>query len=117
MVNQYICKNIKIEDVRPGDLVGRDIVSPKGQLVLRKGIELTSTLIDQLKRLGIAQVLIETEGSAVEIDEALLDRKLQKAEMLIDRQFSHVSPDNNIMKGLKEIFREYLQDKARHGTT
>lgn len=116
MAGQPVSKITKIEDVKPGDITGRDVINAKGQLILRKGAELTPGLIDQLKRFGLGHIHIEKENEGDEKDqESSSEEKLHEISARLERQFSHALPLSRTMAGLKEIFRDYHRDKIGNG--
>ncbi len=116
MPKQCVVKSVKIDDVQPESVTGKDILSPKGQVILRKGVKLTSSVLEQLKRRGISHVLIETEEDEAPCDPKALEEIKRKADMLIERKFHWTSPDNRLMMGLKEVFRKRLMGKIASGS-
>lgn len=116
MSKRKIIRNVKIDDVRPESVVGRDMLNPHGQMVLTKGARLTPNIIDRLKRLGISSIPIEVEEEVAELDPKALEKKMQRADLLIERKFRRASPDNRVMMGLKEIFREFMKGKISNGS-
>jgi hypothetical protein len=116
MSKRYVIRNVKIDDVRPESVVGRDILNPHGHLILAKGARLTPDIIDRLERLGISSIPIEVEEEVAELDPKALEKKMQGVDLLIERKFRLASPDNRVMMGLKEIFREFMKGKISSGS-
>jgi len=116
MSKRKIVKGVKIDEVRPGSVTGKDILNPQGQMILAKGSILTPDLIDRLKRLGISSIPIETEEEAAQVDLKALEEKIQRVDLLIERKFRRASPDNRTMMGLKEIFMEFMKRKIANGS-
>ena len=116
MSKRKIIKGVKIDDVRPESVAGRDILNPQGHLILAKDAKLTPDIIDRLKRLGISSIPIETEEEAAQVDLKALEEKIQRVDLLIERKFRRASPDNRVMMGLKDIFREFLKGKITSGS-
>src|SRR4030042_6214530 len=104
MSKRKIIKGVKIDDVRPESVAGRDILNPQGHLILAKDAKLTPDIIDRLKRLGISSIPIEVEEEVAYVDPKALEEKMQRVNLLIERKFRLASPDNHIIMGLKEIF-------------
>lgn len=116
MSKRKIIKGVKIDDVQPGSVTGKDILNPQGQMILAKGSRLTPDLIDRLKRLGISSIPIETEEEAAYVDPKAMEEEIQRVDLLIERKFRLASTDNHIMMGLKEIFRELMKGKISNGS-
>ncbi len=116
MSKRKIIKGVKIDDVRPESVAGRDILNPQGRMIMAKGARLTPDIIDRLNRLGITSIPIEVEEEAAYVDPKALEGKMQMVDILIERKFRLSSPDNRIMTGLKEIFREFMKRKISDGS-
>lgn len=116
MSKRKIIKGVKIDDVRPESVAGRDILNPQGHLILAKDAKLTPDIIDRLKRLGISSIPIEVEEEVAYVDPKALEEEIQRVNLLIERKFRRASPDNSIMMGLKEIFREFMKGKISNGS-
>ncbi|HEC99530.1 MAG TPA: hypothetical protein ENN18_04015 [Proteobacteria bacterium] len=116
MSKRKIIKGVKIDDVRPGSVTGKDILNPQGQMILAKGSRLTPDLIDRLKRLGVSSIPIETEEDVAYVDPKAMEEKIQRVDLLVERKFRRASPDNRVMMGLKDIFREFLKGKITSGS-
>jgi hypothetical protein len=116
MSKRKIIKGIKIDDVQPESVAGRDILNPQGHLILAKDAKLTPDIIDRLKRLGISSIPIEVEEEVAELDPKALEEEMCKIDSLIERKFRRASTDNHIMMGLKEIFREVMKGKISNGS-
>ncbi|MDP3029521.1 MAG: hypothetical protein Q8O04_08505 [Deltaproteobacteria bacterium] len=116
MPKRYVIRNVKIDDVRPGSVVGKDMLNPQGHMILAKGSRLTPDIIDRLKRLGISSIPIEVEEEVAYVDPKALEEEIQRVNLLIERKFRRASPDNRVMMGLKDIFREFLKGKITNGS-
>lgn len=97
-------------------ITGKDVQNDKGQLILREGMELTESLINQLKRLGISGVPVEFEEEVVESGPEAVEKEMRRAEALLERKFRLASPDNRAMMGFKEVLREYWRERSSHGS-
>jgi hypothetical protein len=75
MPKRCVIRNVKIDDVRPESVVGRDILNPQGHLILAKGARLTPDIIDRLERLGISSISIKVEEEVAELDPKALEKK------------------------------------------
>ncbi|MDQ7837296.1 MAG: hypothetical protein RDU59_02250 [Thermodesulfobacteriota bacterium] len=116
MSKRKIIKGVKIDEVRPGSVVGKDMLNPQGQMILAKDAKLTPDIIDRLKRLGISSIPIEVEEEVARVDPKALEEKMQRVDTLIERKFCRASPDNRTMMGLKEIFREFMKGNISNGS-
>lgn len=116
MPNNRICKSIRIENIKPGMITGKDVLNDKGQLILRKGMELTESLINQLKRLGIAGVPIELEEEVVDLGPEAAEEEMRRVEALLERKFRLASSDNRVMMGFKEVLKEYWRERSSRGS-
>lgn len=116
MSKRKIIKGVKIDDVRPESVAGRDILNPQGHLILAKDAKLTPDIIDRLKRLGISSIPIEVEEEVAYVDPKAMEEKIQGVDTLIERKFCRASPDNRTMMGLKEIFREFMKGNISNGS-
>ncbi|TSA05997.1 MAG: hypothetical protein D4R73_11965 [Deltaproteobacteria bacterium] len=116
MSKRKIIKGVKIDDVQPDSVVGRDVLGLQNQVILKKGVKLTSNLVAQIKRMGIGTIFIEAEEEVAELDPKALEEKKQIVDILIERKFRRASPDNRVMMGLKDIFREFLKGKITNGS-
>lgn len=116
MPKRYVIRNVKIDEVRPGSVTGKDILNPQGHLILAKDAKLTPDIIDRLKRLGISSIPIEVEEEVAYVDPKAMEEEIQRVNLLIERKFRRASPDNHIMMGLKEIFREFMKGKISNGS-
>lgn len=105
-----VVKTMKMDEVRPELVTGKDILSPEGRLMLKKGTKLSWRLIEQLKQLGIGSVFIETEEELSDIGAQELEERMREVDALVERKFRQASPDNRLMMGLKEVIGDYLKE-------
>lgn len=54
-------RKVSVKDLQPGMVIARTVYSPFGEPLLKKGIEVRSAYINNLKRLGINAVYVEDE--------------------------------------------------------
>jgi len=61
---------VRIENVKEGDIAGRDIINLSGHVAVKKGSSLSNGIIDRLKELGYQSVIIDDEDTLpVDVDE------------------------------------------------
>jgi|GEM_PF-1652825 len=78
-------KKIALNEVMVGMKIARDVNSPRGMVLVRKGATLTEGVIKQLERYDITSVSIEDieDEKGVEIDPKELEkRKMDQIEQL-----------------------------------
>jgi hypothetical protein len=78
-------KKIALNEVMVGMKMARDVNSPRGMILVRKGVALTEGIIKQLERYDIPSVLIgdieDEKGSKIDAKE-LEKRKSEQMEQL-----------------------------------
>ena len=116
MSKRIVIRNVKIDEARPGSVVGKDMLNSQGQMILAKDAKLTPDIIDRLKRLGVSSIPIEVEEEVAELDPKAMEEEIQRVNLLIERKFRLASTDNHIMMGLKEIFKEFMKGKISNGS-
>lgn len=98
-------RRIPIMQARPGMTLDRDIRRPDtvdGPPICGKGLELTWSLIDRLRRMGIQTISVTGYGTG---DEAVKTRQQLLDEL--DRRFRKVG-DDPLCGKLKSIYKAYL---------
>jgi hypothetical protein len=100
-----------IESLAEEMIVGKDVYDFKERLLLKKGTVLSKALIEKLNKYGIKEIYVADPGSGDDRSEAEIEA--QRARELIEDleiKFSDFS-DNKLMNDLKEVIKEYLQEK------
>ncbi|NCI20838.1 HD-GYP domain-containing protein [Clostridium botulinum] len=93
-----------ISKVKSNDILGKDIISQDGQVLLKSGIRLTQSYIKRLKKLGIFYIHIEDERlEDIQYNSQLLDIK-QFIVQSINNTVKNIHNINNI--NLKESFEK-----------
>ncbi len=96
----------RLEDVRPGDIVGSDVLNPQGATLVKSGVVLQEKHLRLFKMWGIDKLNIR-DGSSEDRGEEY-DVLLDKAEAEIKARFG-ASLDNEIMA---EILRIAVEQRA-----
>lgn len=98
-------QRIPISLARPGMLLAKDLVrpeNPSGPAICGKGMELTDSLIERLRKMGIQSLTVQGHPVWMEGDKTL-EQLLQK----LDHRFSH-SDQDPLTSCLKNVYRRYL---------
>ncbi|WP_050608121.1 HD-GYP domain-containing protein [Clostridium niameyense] len=94
-----------INRVKPGDVLGRNIFSEKGQVLLKSGIKLTQGYINKLRNLGVLYVYVE--DARLE-DVVVEDEKLMKLKQTTMKSMANITKNIHDFNGkkLKDSFNE-----------
>jgi len=98
-------QRIPIALAKPGMKLAKEVFrpeNPSGPAMCGKGMELTESLLDRLRNMGIRSITVQ--GHPVWMEG---DRTLEEMLEDLDKRFSQVSEDPLTGK-LKNIYREYL---------
>ena len=87
-----------------------DVNEQNEALLMGKGITINSDSLEQLTRLGVSDLWIETSDEKSELGSEEKQEIKKEVEAMLDSQFKHVS-ENPIMQELKELFANYLIKK------
>ncbi len=120
---------ISINSVRPGTTLGRTLYDNDGRVLIKRGVELSETLISSVKRLGIYSLYINDKYSDVEIEDIIKPEFRQKAIVTLKHTFQTfqnyskyidnvsyskqdtalVKKRNQYIEQIKEMAREMLE--------
>jgi len=98
-------QKIPISLAQSGMMLAKDVVraeNPNGPPICGKGVELTDSLIDRLRNMGIQSVTVQGHPVWMEGDKTL-DEMLKD----LDRRFSRVA-DDPLTGKLKNIYRDHI---------
>ena len=98
-------QRIPISLARPGMMLAKDLVRPEnpaGPAICGKGMELTDSLLERLRNMGIQSITVQGHPVWMEGDKTL-EELLQE----LDHRFSFADRDP-LTARLKEIYRKYL---------
>lgn len=98
-------QRIPISLAKPGMLLAKDLVRPEnpaGPAICGKGMELTDSLLERLRNMGIQSLTVQ--GHPVWMDG---DKTLEQLLQELDHRFSHVDQDP-LTSCLKDVYRKYL---------
>lgn len=69
---------ISIEDIEPGQYLGKTVYSANGTVLLSAGVQLTVFMINTLKRIGVTMLYIkDPEFDDIEIEDVLSEATKQ----------------------------------------
>jgi hypothetical protein len=97
---EVVLQKILTAQATEGMVLARDLETAEGRVLCGKGTELTSTLLDRLKKMDISHVTVE--GNPVQDPS---QKSLQEELQDIDERFSrveHIPPLMYIKKRIKE---------------
>jgi len=98
-------QRIPISLAKPGMVLAKELVRPEnpaGPAICGKGMELTESLLERLRYMGIQSITVQGHPVWMEGDKTL-DELLQE----LDQRFSRVAQDS-LTGRLKDIYRKYL---------
>ena len=97
---------LEIDSLQPGMKVGRDVVEPSGQVLLRAGTEITEKHLRVLRSWGIQQVEIDGAKPA-DPEEAILARAdpaiFDRAHATVAARFHHADPSHPAIAELMRL--------------
>lgn len=87
-------------DLEPGMKLAKPVTNESGMVLLKEGTELTDSLIDKLRNMGVDAVYIKgTSRPALPMEEML---------SLLDKRFIRAEGDSN-MAIIKKVVREHIE--------
>jgi len=99
--------------VKFGTLLAQDIYNEKGSVLLKKGVELTASLIIKIENNGIHTIFIDDGYSDKIIEEIIRPEVKQKAVQAIKETFSSISKLNKKSLNNEDLhFRKKLELKS-----
>jgi hypothetical protein len=95
---------VLLDDLRPGMLVGLDVLDSAGQVLLRQGMQLTERHLRVLRAWGVSQVDIEGAGAGLQ-EAAVVATQEQQEEIQrrINRLFLKANLDHPVIKELQRL--------------
>ena len=103
-------KKIPTQEAKPKMVIARNVYGKNENLIMAKGITLSSESIGQLSRMGIQSLWIEAPDEKQEMSSEDIARIKKEVEEKLVAQFEMVS-HNPIIQGLKKVFKDYLIKK------
>lgn len=98
---------IPIGSVKEGSLLAKDLLNEKGNILLKKGVELNASLIQRIEENNVYTVYVDDGYSEKEIEDVIRPELRQKAVVTIKETFEQIDKFNMKMKhsddlGLKD---------------
>lgn len=103
-------KQIDVQDLKEGMVLAKDVYGKNKALLMGKGVTVNGESLEQLSRLGVSNLWIETPDEKSELSNEQKQAIKEEVETILDYQFEPVS-ENPIMQELKELFINYLIKK------
>lgn len=108
---------VSVNSLKIGDVLGRDIISKKGIVILKKGTVLDEKLINSIKNLGFSGgaaeksfIFLEKEQANTEEDIRQKDEYISKEIALLEERFERVR-GNKLMDEVKEFIKAVITEQ------
>lgn len=108
-------KEIRVGELRPGDVVGKTVFGKNGIVMLESGTVLTAAYIERLRALGFARVAVRgTEERAEELParERTPSAAEAGAELRDPADIDRLKQDPEARKGTEEAIRSFAESEA-----
>ncbi|MBI2931681.1 MAG: hypothetical protein HYY16_08520 [Planctomycetes bacterium] len=105
-------KLVRLDEARPGQRLGRDVIDTRGSLLIKSGTTLTPDLMERLRGWKITHVSID-EAPTVTLDPS--ERPYFRA-LAIDKELDHVFSEafgHPVMHRLRDAAAKYLKGRAK----
>ncbi len=110
----------KIQDIQPGQILGQTLYTEKGLVLLRKGVYISSFIINKLQESGYTSVYIWEDGMEYTLEDVIRPEIRQKAINDL-RKFTKAAEDhqpenaevnmNNLRAGVSTVVDELFNQK------
>ena len=98
-----------IDKLAPGMVLSEPAVGPRGNVLIGAGVELSSSLIDSLRKRGVEEVSVES-GEAAKPEIPIPDEVLSAAAEELAPRFKHSNREHPVVKYL---FEHVARENAR----
>ncbi|GIQ69191.1 HD domain-containing protein [Xylanibacillus composti] len=108
---------VHVEDIEPGQILGRSIFSANGNVLLSENIELTVYMINTLRRIGVEMLYIKDEQYAdVEIEEVISEETKRKMTKKLGEMFDSIRSgksfsDRSLSVGIDGLLEEIMANQ------
>lgn len=93
---------MRLEDLKPGMRLAKDIFDPNGNILMRAGAPVTDRLIRAFKSWGIGEAAIQSDPDGT--DEPARDPSVAaEVRTLLDTQFSLSNRDHPVVQALYDL--------------
>ena len=92
---------INVDEAKSGMITSRPVSNENNIIILKENTELTDSIIDRLKKMGIEYIFVKTEKRFSKSREDTLNE--------VEKRFSRVV-NNPIMDKLKRIVKEHIEE-------
>lgn len=114
-------KTLGIDDVKPGMVVAVEVVDPRGNILVRRGVALNDAWIKGIKMRGVTKVVVQQAAAepaaaapAPAVPEPLVgtpaERAVAEKYRKIDAMFAHCR-EHPVMGALAEAARNHARSK------
>lgn len=100
---------VPLECIRENSILGKNIYTTDGRVLLRAGVELTRARLEKIKDLKIFSLYIIDEYSSSEIEDIIKPELRQKSISFIKEVFSDIERISSVHKFEKRKLSEYSQ--------
>jgi hypothetical protein len=112
-------KLVKLEDIKPGMVLDKDVANLQGAVLLRKGSEVTERHLNIFKTWGVTSIFIKEELTAADLGGKspgdVAQGEILEEEKKINDKFAPYA-DDELMQGIREQAVRYktAQIKAKY---
>lgn len=105
-------RQLSTSRLQPGDILGRTIYANDGRVLLGRGIKLTTSYIERLRKLGISIIYIDDEESKdIEIEDVISEEHRREAMNSLDNAVQAVKVGKDFDGfGVKKTVDNIIQD-------
>ncbi|HOP84917.1 MAG TPA: hypothetical protein PLM71_11800 [Syntrophorhabdaceae bacterium] len=92
---------INVDEVKPGMTTSKPVSNENGIIIIKENTELTDSIIDRLKKMGIEYIFVKAEKRFSKSKEDMLNE--------VEKRFNRMS-NKPIMDKIKRIVREHIEE-------
>ncbi|HQG32075.1 MAG TPA: hypothetical protein PLA83_09105 [Deltaproteobacteria bacterium] len=101
-------QKLSINDIKPGMVLAKPVMSDKGMPLCTEGTELTDKLIDRLREMNISTLTVKGHP----VDTGVPDKTAEKKIQEMAARFAHVEGDP-LMEQIRDAIASAIEAEAR----
>ncbi|WP_281890191.1 HD-GYP domain-containing protein [Paenibacillus sp. YYML68] len=108
---------VHVDNVEPGQYLGRTIFSANGQVLLAEGVQLTVYMINTMRRIGVTMIYIQDEQfEDVEIPEVISEETKRAVMKQMGETFNSIRSGKEfntkvLYKGVDDLLKEIMSNQ------
>lgn len=102
---------VKVEEAKAGSKVAKDVIDPKGNLLLKKDTVLTDDILQKVKNRNVTHLIIE-DSNASSLTEEQIKQKEDEIDKSLDDMFNGTL-ENPLMASLLQATKTVLKRKIK----